>query len=249
MNKDFDRDIGFEVKKDIADRYFDFRRLIEEDTRNYEDRVRASSALLEQKVGFDMIRLYILLKDQQLIREFLELTGLKQMIFYDPGLNESETIKKKAFKDRNVKGLTRKNRFINMVFDTYQDLGRHIEEYREILKELAEEREYIADEIKAFYDRNDLSAIMGFMRGLEDSSLCKTSSMEGGLNPKSYDHLEQKMKLTPPQPVEELLPIIPRLPPLSEIKSRLKKIIDRAWQLQPDLNLKELVRTQSLSGP
>ncbi|MFP3984046.1 MAG: hypothetical protein ACLFV2_10200 [Desulfurivibrionaceae bacterium] len=241
MKTTTDQDISYEVQKDIADRYFGFRRLIEQDIKDYGDKVLASSARLEQKIGFEMIRLYILLKDQQLIKEFFELAGLEQMIFYDPYLTESETIKKRVFKGQLTRGLTKKGRFFNMVFDTYHSLTEHIESYRRTLEELVEKREAIADEIKAFYEKNDLTTIMGFMRSLSDSNLYKAGSMEGGLNPLTGEQLDQKMKLQPPQHVEDLLPIIPRLPPLSDIKKQLKNIVNRAWRLQDGLDVRDLV--------
>lgn len=243
MSTTYDQNISHEVQKDIADRYFGFRKLIEQDIGDYGDKVLASSARLEQKIGFDMIRLYILLHDQQLIEEFFELAGLEQMIFYDPYLTESETIKKRVFQGQIPRGLTKKGRFFNMVFDTYHSLSEHIEGYRRTLEELIEEREAIADEIKAFYKKNDLTTIMGFMRSLSDANLYKAGSMEGGLTPLTGDQLDQKMKLQPPPPVEDLLPELPRLPPLPEIKKQLKNIVKRAWRLQAGLDIRDLVKS------
>lgn len=243
MSHDFDQDIAYDVQKDIADRYFGFRRLIEQDIKDYGDKVLASSARLEQKIGFDMVRIYILLKNQELIKEFFELTGLEKMIFYDPYLTESETIKKRVFKGQISRGLTRKSRFVNLVLDNYHSLTEHIEEYRRTLEELTEEREAINEEIKAFYNKNDLTSIMGFMRSLGDSNLYKAGSMEGALNPLTSEHLDRKMKIHPPKPVEELLPVIPRVPPLSEIRKELKDIVNRAWQLQSSTDVRDLVQS------
>ncbi len=242
MNHDFEQDIAYEVQKDIADRYFGFRRLIEQDIKDYGDRVLASSARLEQKIGFDMVRIYILLKDQELIKEFFEITGLEKMIFYDPYLTESLSIQKRVFQGQHVRGLTRKSRFVNMVFDTYRSLSEHIEEYRRTLEELIEEREAISEEIETFYNKNDLTTIMSFMRSLGDN-LYKSGSMEGGLTPMTGEHLDHKMKIHPPKPVEELLPVLPRVPPLEEIKKPLKNIVNRAWQLQSPLDIRDLVES------
>ena len=46
--------LSYEVKKEIADQYFGFRKLIEEDIREYDDQVFTSFRRLEQKIGFEI---------------------------------------------------------------------------------------------------------------------------------------------------------------------------------------------------
>jgi len=49
------------------------------------------------------------------------------------------------------------------------------------------------------------------------------------------------MRVKPPPPVEKLLPIIPQVTPLKDIKGPLKKIIERAYSKQQDLELRDIV--------
>jgi hypothetical protein len=207
--QDIDQMLSIEVKKEIADRYFGFRKLIEEDIQNYDDQVLSSIRRMEQKIGFDLVRLYILLKNGQLIHDFFQVAGLDERLFYDPYLTESPTIEKRVFADRDVRGLTRNSRFRNMGLDTYEDLRRHINGYRKNLQQLRLEQETITEEIKLFYRKNDLGIIMGFLRGLGGTSAHKAGDMEGGLTPNTGESLEKKMKVTPPPRVEDLLPDIP----------------------------------------
>ncbi len=81
MMQDIDQMLSFEVKKEIADRYFGFRKLIEEDIQDYDDQILSSFRRLEQKIGFDLVRLYILLKDGQLIHDFFQVAGLDDKLF------------------------------------------------------------------------------------------------------------------------------------------------------------------------
>jgi hypothetical protein len=238
--QDIDQMLSFEVKKEIADRYFGFRKLIEDDIHNYDNQLVASFRGLEQKIGFDLVRLYILLRDRQLIRDFFQVTGLDDRLFFDPYVTESPTIRKRVFAGREAHGLTRNSRFRNMVFDTYDELYRHIGEYRENLEDLREERETISEEIRLFYEKNDLGTIMGFLRGLGGSA-AKSGPMEGGLTPHTGENLDKKMKVHPPAPVEETLPDIPQVPPLSDIKARLKPIVDKAYQRQGEPEMRDLV--------
>ncbi len=241
MMMDIDQMLSFEVRKEIADRYFGFRKLIEDDVQRYDDQLLASFRRLEQRIGFDLVRLYILLKDAQLIHEFFKLAGLDEKLFYDPYLLESPTIRKRVFAGQEVHGLTRNSRFRHFGFDTYEKLVRHVAEYRENVDRLRLERETISEEIKLFYEKNDLGTIMGFLRGLGGTGDHKAGAMEGGLNPNTGKSLEQKMKVHPPPPVDKQLPEIPELPSLSSIKVRFADILERAFKRQGEPEMRSLV--------
>lgn len=239
--QDIDQMLSIEVKKEIADRYFGFRKLIEDDIQMYDDQVLASFRSLEQKIGFDLVRLYILLKDSQLIHDFFQITGLDERLFYDPYITESPSIRKRVFAGRDVHGLTRNSRFRNMGMDSYEDLRHHVDEYRENLEQLRAEQETIAEEIKLFYQKNDLGTIMGFLRGLDGPGTAKSGPMEGGLTPNTGKSLDKKMKVRPPVPVENVLPAINQLPELGKIKAQFKTILDKAYERQGEPEMRELV--------
>lgn len=242
MPQDIETVLSYEVKKEIADRYFGFRKLIEEDIEEYDNQVLAAFRRLEQKIGFDLVRLYILLKDEQVIHDFFQVTGLRERLFFDPYLAESPTIRQRVFADAEVHGLTKKSRFRNMVIDTYNSLREDIDRYRARLESLRDEQETIAEEINLFYQKNDLSTIMGFLRGLGGSAHYKAGAMEGGLTPGTGEGLDEKMRVQPPPPVEKLLPILPTLKPYREIKTELNTVIDRAYALRGEPEMREFVR-------
>lgn len=242
MHEDINDILALEVKKEMADRYFGFRKLIEEDIREYDNQVLTSFLRLEQKIGFDLVRLYILLKDEDLIHEFFQLAGLDQLIFYDPYLAESPSLRKRIFAGQQIRGLTRAGRFRNMVFDTYEALSNDIGQYRQNLLQLAGERESIAEEIKQFYRRHDLGVMMDFLRSMDGSGANKAGDMAGGLVQRAGDDLEQKMKVEPPPPVDELLPVLPPIIPLASLKPPFKGIVKRAFLAQDRPDMKDIVR-------
>jgi len=219
--------LAYEIKKEIADRYFGFRKLIEDDKLDFVEKTRQYSFILEKRISFDLIRIYIILKDEELIQRFLTLTGLPTDFFYDPYLTESDTIRKRVFSGVHIHGLTHAGRFKNMVFECYERLEVHIAEYRAKFTELKEYREEINEEIEAFYRKNDLGSIIGFLKTLGDHN--KSGSMEGGMEIGMAKSMEDKMHIAPQQPPEHYLPIIPSLPPMSSIKNELKAIIRSAY--------------------
>ena len=83
MIHDMEDMLSFEIKKEIADRYFGFRKMIEDDSVQYNQHIQHAYRQLENEVGFDLIRLYILLGRESLIHDFFRLTGLRDQVFLD----------------------------------------------------------------------------------------------------------------------------------------------------------------------
>ena len=237
--EDFAKSLAFEIKKDIAERYFGFRKIIEEDSDDYQQEVINFALVLETEIGFDLLRIYALLQEDALIKDFYELTRLGDVLFFDSYVSNSPTIRKRLFEDQKVHGLFRKSRFYNMFFDVYGSLRNHIDDYRARIAALIEEHDVIEEEIKLFYQKNDISGIMLFLRGL-DGEGGTSGSMSGGIESSGTISMEKKMRLHAPQPVEKFLPILEAIPDVSAINSELKALIHKAYKKQPDFDLKEL---------
>jgi len=223
--------LSSEIKREIAERYFGFRKLIEEDKYALKDKIKYHSFILEKRISFDLIRIYVLLRNEKLIKDFLELIGLHETLFYDPYLLESPTITHRVLSGMRFHGFFRSSRFKNFILDCYENLTFHAKVYGSKMSELEEEQSIIAEEIKQFYKSNDLSAIMHFLQALGDPQT--SSSMQGGLEVGMATGLDQKLYIPPPLPIEQVLTILPPLKPLSLIKAPLKKLIKTAYALQP----------------
>jgi len=114
--EDFAQTLAFEVKKDIAERYFGFRKIIEEDSNDYQKEIIESTLVLETKIGFDLLRIYALLQEDSLIKEFYTLTNLGDVLFFDSYISTSQSIRKRLFQDQDIHGFFRQSRFSNMFF-------------------------------------------------------------------------------------------------------------------------------------
>ncbi|MEW6595291.1 MAG: hypothetical protein AB1413_10525 [Thermodesulfobacteriota bacterium] len=230
MEHDIAKVLAYEVKKELADRYFGFRRLIEEDKETLDRRIRQQSLSVEQQICLDLVRIYILLRDEALIQEFCNLTGLKKAMFYDPYVVQSPTIRRRVFEGVRAGGLTMAARFRNLIFNSYEILVEHVTLYLERFGELLSERETIEEEIRLFYRQNDLGNIMTFLRGLDSSPAVGGNPLESGVGLSPTTALEEKLRVSPPEPIENSLPIIPPLVPLRRIRRPLKKLADAAYQ-------------------
>lgn len=220
--------LAIELKREIAERYFGFRKMIEEDTLDLTEKIKYQLSILETRISYELIRLYVLLQNEGLIHQFMELTGWEEMLFYDPYITESPTIRKKVFKGIKIRGLTRAGRFKNLLFDAYDRLVAHVEHYRENLEEIEAYRETINAEIDLFYRKNDIGNIMGFLRAIDGA----TSEDTMGVKPDagSTETFEQKMRIEKPPPIDAELITIPPLPPLPAIRDDLKVLVDKAYK-------------------
>ncbi len=232
--------LTFEVKKEIADRYFGFRKIIEEDTQLYKQKIIALSLDLEDSIGTDLVRIYTLLQDDDLISRFFKVSGLSERLFFDCSINKCRTLRENIFRGRKIRGLTRWSCFKNMFFDSYALLHDHIIDYRSALCRLTEDHDTLREQINLFYRKNDISGIMQFLRGLDRASAGDSGLLETAQEPNPCCRLDDKLRLHPPDPVDELLPVIPEIPPLQEVRAALKEILLLSWSRQPDLDLRRL---------
>lgn len=239
--QDLESFLSVEVKKEIADRYFGSRKLIEDDSKEYDRRVKEAYRQLESQVGNDLIRLYILLESESLVHDFFRLTGLRDDIFLEPYLLQSKTIRKRLFSGLRFRGLTRRSRFRNCFLDTYCQLRSSTEEYRQLVQQLVNEQLVIEQEIALFQRNNDLGVMMGFLRGLEGDG-AGDAILAGAITPLNTRTLEEKMKINPPKAVGTLLPIFPDLPSLKQCKNKLIELIDKAYQRQGEPDIRGFAR-------
>ncbi|MEN8257490.1 MAG: hypothetical protein ABFS09_06470 [Thermodesulfobacteriota bacterium] len=229
---DFEEYLTVELKSEMANSYFGFRKLIEEDSLEYRDKVRQYSFILEKRISFDLIRIYILLQAEELIDAFLDLCNLEKKLFYDPYLIESETIRERVFESVRMRGLTRQGRFQNFLVDCYDRLDFHINSYRKKYKELEDIHDDIAEEIKLFEKRHDLSAMMSFLHSLGAQPVA--GNMEQGLETGVSLAIAKKLKIDVPEDVEYHLPVLPELPAYGDIKKELFALSEQAYGLQKE---------------
>lgn len=234
--ENIDNILTIEVKKEIAERYFGFRRTIEKDSHNYLQEIKELAGELEETVGYDLVQIYTLLHHEDLIQEFISLAGLPGPLFVDSAINTPPK-KQKIFTDQHFRGFTRKGCLHNMLFDTYTRLFNHVEEYRKKYQLLEEEYETICEQIKLFYRKNDIHTIFHFLRGLEGGP---GSGETLQYDARSREDLEKKMQIDPPTAITKLLPDIPALPPEKSLRKELKALIVRTCRRQPKLDLRYL---------
>jgi len=239
---DLDGMLALEIKKEMADRYFGARKRIEEDNREYNQHLQEAYRQMEDQVGFDLIRLYVLLGRESLIHDFFRLTGMRDQVFLDTYLLGSLTIRKRLFKGLFIHGLTRRSRFHHLFFDIYERLCQGVATYSATLQRLIEEGKALAGEVEQFHRTNDLGVMMGFLRRLDGAAMHGDETMRGHLSPQQDEALAEKMRLPVPVAAETLLPAIPSLPDVRTCKVKLRELVDTAFDAQGKPEVGEYAR-------
>ena len=224
-----DKHLSVEVKHDIAKRFFGFRKTIEKDTATYLQNIERAAIELEQSVGHDLVRIYHLLKEHDLINRFRQLTGLAEGLFFDAFIN-TEPRKQAIISNQKKRGFTRKGCLHNLFFDAYEQLYNDILNYQKTYNSLEEDHATLCEQINIFYRKNDIETIFQFLRGLDNGSMGETGFAQNRI---AGTKLDAKLRLTPPAPVSELLPSIAPIPKAGEIRKKLRELITSASRRQP----------------
>lgn len=230
MDIDISKVMTYEIKKEMAERYFGFRKLIEEDKQALFKAIHQQSLSIEQKVCLDLARIYTILKDRELIEKFLALSGLEEGFFYDEYMINSLTIRARIFAGISVMGLTRAGRFTKLFLGCYEMLVTHVERYREKFADLSDGRDMINEEIKVFYRKNDLSGMLSFLRSLGEhrDDILAGPTLVGG-----DEILQKKMEVENLGPLDDYLPVFPPLVEMPMIRRELKKLAEQALKGHP----------------
>lgn len=230
MSKDWEslaESLSIEIKKEIAESYFNEKNYLEEEWKNYENLFK-NLQKKEEKVILNACRILILLGDRELWEEFENITGFSLKNFYDSQILKSYGIKKSLFKKLKAPfGFTSKNRFVKLFINIYQNLEIAVSEFLKELSEVKKYYELLREETQAFYKKFDLSAILGFFRRLE-----KVDVDIGPIEPieKTYETLTEILKIKIPLPPEEGTEKVNPIPKFSEVSSKIIKLAKKAFE-------------------
>ncbi len=239
MEQDISKAMAYQVKREIANRYFGTRKLIEEDRAALEGMISGLRDFYETRLGIDLVRCYSILRRPELIDEFLAIIGWKGRPFYDEYIVESETIRHRLLHDMVSHGWMNQSRFVNLFLDSYRRLYKDAQEYMERLEDVLDELAVLKEEIRMFSDRFALDEIMGFLRTLEAREDL-TNILGENVASSQPSNLEAKLKVEPVDALEEAIIRIPALPSPDSISSSLKKLAQRAYKTGKESALKAL---------
>jgi hypothetical protein len=221
--------IAYEVKVEIANRYFGFRTRIEKQSKDYLTRLQESGQNLEAAIRLDLCRMQFLLQEPRLFCSFVDLVGLSKDYALSLCGRQSFLQKQELFMTMRGEGFTRWRRFHGLATIVYHSLADNIEIYRDMFLLFQEEHIEICQEIEKFQRSNDLSEILCFLRNLDslDSERMKFLHSQTSLQPSN--NIEHDLRLALPPPVTECMVLLSLIPPFKEIKRQFADLLKQAF--------------------
>jgi len=225
--QDIAESLSSEVKREVAEHYFLEKKFLEESWEAYQKELKEMDKL-EEKLLKNICRLVIMLKDDELIDDFREITGLDLKECRIEEIFTSENIKKRLFKELGAPfAFTSKNRFVKLFLKIYKDLQNSVKAYNDKLKDFQNYYQELAKETEAFHKRFDLSAIFNFFSKLSASETADIGETED--KGKIYEELSSKLSVKKPSYPTLIYRVYKEPKPLSEISGELISLAKTAF--------------------
>ena len=227
---DFANAIAFEVKQEIAERYFGLRTRIEEWSSRYLEQLHQTDKELAAAIGLDLWRFRVLLEAPYLFHGFLRLIDLPgEDAIHLCRLHSPEPAPGELFTHLRGGGLTRRQRFRSLASAVYCSLARNVAAYHEAAHQLQLEHDDICAEIDRFRRQNDLTDILSFLRSLDSGTAERSRLLHSDASGGRTSTLDSDLQLKAPPPVSAVLLQLRPLPPLEQIKEPFTAFLNEAY--------------------
>lgn len=222
--------IEFEVKQEIANRYFGFRSGIEEEKRRFQEKLQQVDLEQLDGIRLDLHRMLFLLHREDFRREFLELVSLTgTTLTGETPTRQPPPEPSELFAGLKGEGFSRWRRFRNLSLKIYQSLVVKIAAYRRTFQDLSDEHAEICASIDSFHRNNDLSGILGFLRTFNSAANERGRFLHNVSIPRPDESLGRDLMIPHPSPVIDTLPDLHALPPAKQIQSPLTALLKSAF--------------------
>ncbi len=227
--EDFANAIAYEVKQEIASRYFGFRTRTEDWCKKYLEKVQTAANENTQSIRLDLCRMQYLLQEPRLFCVFLDLIGLPREDIHRIYSLPQSPLGIELFSEMRGRGFTRWRRFRGLAMLVYKSLADNIVIFRDTYLQLEEEHTDICLEIEKFQRQNNLSDILCFLRNLDSPDVGRLKFLHANSNLLSSTSLETDLRIPPPPPVSETLLLFNLLPPVKQIQEQFTVILKQAF--------------------
>ncbi|NPA95746.1 MAG: hypothetical protein GXO58_10020 [Thermodesulfobacteria bacterium] len=230
MSYDIEKALAYQIKKEIAQRYFRLRKLIEDDSANVQQMLQRLNETYQSQIKPAFFKIYGLLASKDLIEKFSNILGLETPPFLEEFLKNNDLERPILPQDLDRRGWFKESRFTNLLLDAYEELFKKWQDYNDQREEVLEELDIVKEEVEQFTRNYSLDEIMHFLRTLnmEDETTSKTlgRTIEG----RKLGELDKKLSFS--RDIKELYKQVPDLETIPEpknIKNQLERLAHEAY--------------------
>lgn len=232
--EDFINAFSYEVKLEIANRYFGFRTRIENEIQDFLTRVQKTDEEIVARIRIDILRMQVLLHQERLFKAFLSLTGIPEGLIGDRHNRQDQPESTELFGSMRGEGFTRWRRFRDLACRVYLSLEEDIAAYRKDLLDLRDEHEVLCRQIDNFHRNNDLTGILSFLQTFDTAHAERLKFLHAHSYNPPDKNLDQDLRIASPRPVDALLPNIAAIPTLRQVRKPLTELLEAAFTFHRD---------------
>ena len=225
---EFDRAIEalkIHIKKEIIDNYFAERVYLEEDTALLDEKVQAYRRELDL-LARRYFALYQALGSEAAVSAVMDVLSLQVWPFYREFQQLPPESLEDLLKRRRRHGLTARRRFYNLIFDLYEEIAQGSHQLREQYDKIAVHLKLLNEDIDKFNMAFDFGLIAAQVEAMEG----RQEILYGGLQGVEREELSTRMRFKRRKLSEADLPPAPEIPALTDLKVRLKVVLERFYR-------------------
>ncbi|PMP67667.1 MAG: hypothetical protein C0190_02785 [Thermodesulfobacterium geofontis] len=244
--EEFSEKLASEIKREIIENYLSEKFYLEEEWKNYQGFLE-NLQKIQKRIFNNAWRIYFILdKDENLIKEFENLTSFPLKISCEKSLElykdiygtSEEELKKRLFSNIfSPFGFTSKGKFVKLFYNIYKRLYNFLNNYLKEYRKVEKTYNLLKDETEKFHKSFDLSYILGFFERLEISE-----AEIGGIENKEkiIKDLVEKLKIPIPEPLESIFIKYSPLPLPTKVSSKLSHLARISFEKNPE-NAKKIL--------
>jgi hypothetical protein len=214
--------LKFHIKKEIVDNYFGDRVYLEEEVTLLQEEAetyRRDRDLASRR----FFAFYQALGTESACAAVQELLNLADRPFYQQFQRLEPAVCEEMLRPYRCWSLTAARRYYNLVFAVYEALQGEVQRLREQYDKILIHLRLLNEDIDKFNLSYDFGLIAAQIEALEG----RQEVLSGGLLGSEREELSTRMRFKRQKLSPEDLPEVPALPPLKEIKGRLKEVLSR----------------------
>ncbi len=228
--EDFSEHLEIEIKKEIAENYYEEKVYLEERWKEYEEILKELKDLKE-KLSTEALRIILLLNDSFFIKELEK--EIKFPLYNcakeSPYWEKSREVQEELLKELILPfAFTKKGKFKKAVFKAYERFYQTLKEYQKKFREAASWYKFTREDTEAFHKNFDIATILNFFSRL-DSSAAESAEDKA----KVWEELSKSLRLPIPKPPEEEFPFYELPPEPKKVKTNLFKIAELYFKKHP----------------
>jgi hypothetical protein len=226
---DFASMLTFELKEDLARRYFGTRKQIENDKIAYLSSLAESSTTGRQDVVHCITKICTLLGSADLCTVFFKFTGLPQDFLNTPLQPHDIVTSKRLIVEFKRRGITRRRRYRNTLYHLYSLLEKEVATYCEDYEENQLLYDDICDEINKFRRNFDLTTIFQFLREIDNPDRGRTSELGYQARHAGLRQADNDMEIQFPEAPQSIMVPIKRVQPLADAAGQLNELAGKGY--------------------